>query len=202
MEAKQMANARQAKKSNLWKWLLGCGCAVALMGILVIGGVVWYGMKSFTTDPAKAKEIGDSIVKFDLPPGYTMVFGSAPPFIGWKMVAFGDARQNPKNTGMIMLFPKSMNVSQMETQMNQQAQKGGAGGGKLTEEDSSEETITVGGQETKLVRKIMVNQNSGGRVLQYTFMLTRPNGTIMVVFQGPADDFDEPAWDAFVSSIQ
>lgn len=199
-----MADPKKGGKSNLWKWLLGCGCAVALVGAVAIGGIIWYASQSFTQDPVKAKEIADSIVSFDVPDGHRMIFGMAPPFIGWKMAAFGNKPQNPDTMCMMMLFPKSMSVnrSQMEAQMNAQAQQRGAGGGQLTVEDKSEGSMTVAGQETKLIEKVLVNQQGGGKVKQYTFMLTQANGTVMIIFQSPLDDFDQAAWTSFVASLE
>ena len=85
-----MSDKKGPKKSNLWKWILGCGCLVVLAGavgvVAVSGGLIYLFSQGLTTDPAKAKEMSDSIYASELPQGYEMKFGMS--MFGWKMVAF------------------------------------------------------------------------------------------------------------------
>lgn len=194
---------KQPKKSNLWKYLVGCGVLVVVLGIAGIAGVVYWISQSFTQDPVKAKAIASSFIEFDVPEGYQMKFGGK--ILGIKMAAFAKtAKEDEGLFAMVMYFPKYMAQDRkaMESQMDQQLQKQ-AGQKNYRVEDRDETTLTVRGEDVKATRATLVEEGSGAEKRQYTFLLdAKDGGTIMVMLQGPEDDFDSAAMDAFIDSIK
>ncbi|MHC5038298.1 MAG: hypothetical protein ACYTHM_13365 [Planctomycetota bacterium] len=195
------SDERREQKSNLWKWLLGCGCLVVLIGAVGIGIVVWQISKSFTTDPVKAKAIANSFLQFDLPDGYQMKF--AMKLMGVKMAVFmHKEKQESGMMGWMMFFPKSLGQDRatMKAKMEEQMQKqGNRRGGKV--ESTETEILTVRGEEVEATRSV-VSGESGKNMIQYSFFLTATDGTVMIMAMGPEEGFDENAFHDFVDSIK
>ncbi len=194
---------RPKKKSNLWKWLLGCGCLILLLGALSVGGVVYYFSRAITTDPVRAKEIANTMVQFDVPDGYQMKF--AADMFGIKFAAWTRTDENQSGLFcMMMRFPKSLNVNkaQMESQMNAQMQKQGQSQGQLKAEASETVTLSMGSGSVQADCRILIDQNSGRKMKQYLIFLEKPDGMVMIQIIGPLDDFDSVAMQRFLDSAK
>jgi hypothetical protein len=189
------------KKSNLWKWLLGCGCLALVLCGLGVGLVIYYFSQSITTDPVKAKRIAETIIRFDVPEGHQMKF--AADMLGVKIAAF--ARVQNEDAGLvcvIMRFPKSLNLKKadMEARMNDQMQKQGSG--QMTTESQDTVTLSVGVGEVEADCRIVVDQKSGKKKKQYLLFLERQDGMVMIQLMGPADDFDTKSMRSFLDSVK
>lgn len=194
------------RKSSLWKWVLGCGCLVVVLVIVgivgaVAGGAYWVS-KSFTTDPVKAKEIADGIVKFEVPKGYEMK--GAVNMMGVKFALFG--RPNESDSGLfcfMMAFPKKLGLSakDMENQMNKQVKDKG-GRGEMKVESSGEETIVVDGKEVKAQKNVMTSQDGKGKTIVYQILLDKPESAVMIQIGGPEQGFDQEGFSAFIKSLK
>ena len=92
-----------AKKSNVWKIVLGVGCTIALLlGALCVGGTYYLAKKAseaFVLEPAKVEELAGKIIPGTRPiEGYKGVMGME--LMGIRMAVIGALAVAAKNAAM------------------------------------------------------------------------------------------------------
>ena len=190
----------EPKKKSVLKWILGCGGLVVLLGILAVILVSVLVYRSVTRDPGEAKEVADSIVKFELPEGYKMVFANSWLF---KMAMFENKDSHDRNLVCFMMRSPSwwgMDREKMESRMDAQARKQ-AEKEDMRVTDRGTETFDVRGEEVEAA-KIKLVSKDGTEYTRYQLLLEDEKGDVMIQLQGASENFDEDAMDSFLDSIE
>jgi len=188
------------KKSSVLKWVLGCGALVVIIGVLAVIAVSVLIYKSVALDPVEAKKVADTIVPFDLPEGYEMVFANR---YGLKMAMFMSKDDHDKNLQCFMMyFPASWGTDRekMESQMDQQMRKQGKQG-NMSVKEQKVVTVEVRGEDVKASKATLVAED-GAEHVRYQLFIDADKGSIMIQIQGASEGFDEDAMDDFLDSIK
>jgi hypothetical protein len=175
-----------------------------------MGGVAGYFAyklvkEGFTEDPAKLSAWLDETLPAKIPAGYEMKFGMN--FAGMRFLlaapvgvqAGPDQKEGEElNSTALMIFSAPyLNVDQLSDEMVKQIQKDKRG--KRNEQDvrRTKMDLMVGGK--KLAGNRSEWTDEGKKYVQYDVV---PRPGVIVGGMGPAEKFDQKAFDAFLSSIQ
>lgn len=191
------------------KYCLICGCLVAVMLVVLGGGVAMWFKSMIIMDSAKVEQNLVGTIDCTVPPGYHGLFGMNA--MGVKMsvlapdsVTFGSGQQPKDIPLMIIAFQmppgasKQQAKQQMQSQMQQQQ-----GGGRMQVE--SQETINVKVRGVDVEAEKVVGVQQGQKMIQIFTMVDKSASDptpIFLMFTGSADTFDQAALDAFLNSIK
>ncbi len=199
------------------KIVLGIILAIVVVcGIAVVAGVVGMGLLTksvadgsmFIDDPEEAAVEASKMLSYELPDGYreqalmNVIVGKM------LMIAQKDLSEADRTTPLIMIMQLSSLVAgdatsqeQFQRQM-EESMTTTSGGEKLELQLVEEKTITIAGQETKL----LVYEGTDSKGVELREVITgffKANGKpTMVMIVGQISTWPEEEMDAFLSSIK
>lgn len=183
--------------------VLLCGCGVALLagtGLWSFSRFVQFADESTTENPQEVARIASEIADFDLPEGYDTQYGMK--IATFSMVQY--ATRNEDSYIFLTQFPAgtSINVDEMMRQVRDGAHNPNSRWYNVDAELVEQKPVTIRGQETTL--SISEGTNDQGelyRMANVTFQ-GRGEGPILVMFIGPAEQWDTEMVEDFISSIR
>ena len=183
--------------------VLLCGCGVALLagtGLWSFSRFVEFADESTTENPQEVARIASEIADFDLPEGYDTQYGMK--IATFSMVQF--ATRNEENYIFLTQFPAgtSINVDEMMRQVRDGARNPNSRWYNVDAELVEQKPVTIRGQESTL--SISEGTNDQGelyRMANVTFQ-GRGEGPTLVMFIGPAEQWDTEMVEDFISSIR
>ena len=183
--------------------VLLCGCGVALLagtGLWSFSRFVDFADESTTENPQEVARIASEIADFDLPEGYDTQYGMK--IATFSMVQF--ATQNEENYIFLTQFPAgtSINVDEMMRQVRDGARNPNSRWYNVDAELVEQKPVTIRGQKSTL--SISDGTNDQGelyRMANVTFQ-GRGEGPTLVMFIGPAEQWDTEIVEDFISSIR
>lgn len=183
--------------------VLLCGCGVALLagtGLWSFSRFVDFADESTTENPQEVARIASEIADFDLPEGYDTQYGMK--IATFSMVQF--ATQNEENYIFLTQFPAgtSINVDEMMRQVRDGARNPNSRWYNVDAELVEQKPVTIRGQKSTL--SISEGTNDQGelyRMANVTFQ-GRGEGPTLVMFIGPAEQWDTEMVEDFISSIR
>jgi hypothetical protein len=207
------APSTRPRASNWWKWLLGCGCALALLSAVAVVGAGWWAARkvgqSLVLGPQKVEALAAEILPGAVPPpGHQGLFGMRLAGIDMAFLAPVGFRQQQLAPGqlmiMMMAFPPGAQVSQEEAERQLRealAQQGqGKGGGKVVSQETV--TLTIGGRPVPAVKTVL-QDDQGGRSLCFTALVHNPaQRLVCLLIQGPEASFNRQAMQAFLAPLR
>ena len=154
-------------------------------------------VNAISTDPAGVEQARQNIAEFDVPEGYKSTVMS---FLVYDMVSL-----TPEHSGgmMIMLMQSnsvfSGNPEQMQEQMRQAAQRQGSQpGGSMHFVETRDVTIR---DETVAVT-VSESKYQSFTIRQWIAVFTGNKGPVILMIQGPVDDWDDQVVEDFIKSIK
>lgn len=207
-----LPNAPKPKQGlpTIVKVLLGCGCAVALVVGLAVGGGAWFFYSRISMDPAKVGVFADrALPGAKAPAGYEGKFGLD---IMVKIAMFGPTgvdldKLDPGEHTQIMVIGipagANMNRSQIRMQARQSMQQQGRNDELRDVESLGTETFTIRGAAVEFEKARGKSSKGGKSALHYFGVVDNPGGAPAgIMLQGPEATFDRAAVDAFLASIK
>ena len=177
--------------------LLMCVCVCAV-GFLALQSMGQFLVQSTVTQPGEVAAIGDSIVTYELPPGYSEQFGMQ--LFGFSVVAFADEAED--SLILLMQFPEfaGLDQAQMETQLREAIQEQ-TQTGDLDLQRIDQETVTIRDQEVVLAISEGTDEE-GNEIRQITGVFEGRSGPTLLMILGPMDTWDQGAINAFLNSLR
>jgi hypothetical protein len=183
--------------------LLLCGCGVALLagtGLWSFSRIVKFADESTTENPQEVAQIASEIADFDLPEGYDTQYGME--ISTFSMVQY--ATRNEENYIFLTQFPAgtSINVDEMMREVRDGSRRPNSPWHNIDTELVEQMPVTIRGQETTL--SINEGRNDQGelyRMANATFR-GRGEGPALLMFIGPADQWNLDLVEDFLNSIQ
>lgn len=194
-------SSEKSGMSSTAKVIIGIIAASVLTCAVCCGGVFWWFSQRVSTDPAKVREMTESIVSIDIPAGWQPVMG-----MNWSLgaqmefVVYSPDQTNQSRLLVLMeMQVQGANQQQMEQQMQMQMSQQGMNQ-DITVESSETRTFTIDGEEHDFV--FAVGKNSAGdTVHQVTGVFPGKNGTAMLMMIDDDADWDEAAVVKMIESI-
>jgi hypothetical protein len=174
-----------------------CLCAIGV-SLFALRTVVNKAKESIVTDPQEMSTVGQKIAKYTLPSGYSeqmaMDFGL------YRIVMISSGSLDSPIIMLMSFNASNANPEQMQQQLQQSfEQQTGSGGITWTTVD--ERTVTVRGQDVKLV--VREGTDTQGNVMrQAVTTFQGETDQVVVMFQGTASMWDDELIDQFLTSIQ
>lgn len=225
----QDPKAAPAQGGGWLKWVLACGCALVLLGVLgavLVGIVAARAVSSVlpdlqkivpATEPAEVASRLQDILPAQVPPGYEGVFSMAiPGGFEFAVVAPAGLRQG-QQTGsqppallmMVCTIPPGEQAEQLKKKMARAlAEKGQQQDSAALEVETPDgkvtQKVTVRG-DTVTLEQAVGKTKDGHSVKQVMALVPRKKGSqelVMIMGLGDADNFDQAALDAFLGSVR
>ena len=194
--------------SRNMKIILGIiGGIVVCCSLSVIVGIIFlprmasnFAEESFIEDPEMAAEVGQDIVNYELPSGYTEEGGMS--FFGINMI-FAAAPGVGDGVIMLMSFPEALagDEAEMQSQMEQTFRR------QMGRQDmhlvyKGTEDVVING-ETSALSIYEGTDEQGVDVRQMTGIFQTKNGAPgMLMIFGGLDNWDEQGFDDFLASME
>ena len=183
--------------------VLLCGCGAVLLagtGLWSFSRFVEFADESTTENPQEVARIASEIADFNLPEGYTAQYGMK--IATFSMVQY--TTRSEESYIFLTRFPAgtSINVDEMMRQVRDGARNPNSRWYNVDTELIEQKPVTIRGQETTL--SISEGTNDQGelyRMANVTFQ-GRGEGPTLVMFIGPAGQWDIEMVEDFIASIQ
>lgn len=201
-----------AKKSNVWKIVLGVGCAmILLLGALCVGGTYFLAKKAseaFVFEPAKVEELAGKIIPGARPiDDYHGVMGME--LIGIKMAVIGpqgwevsgerDGSAPADGLAFIAFgFPNDMAGERGDIEKQVKSAIGSDDDGEVVKKETVK--LKVGGQEMEAL-KVLSKDEEGEQFLEYTLVFPGESDTAILLVIGDSEKFEHEAMDAFLANL-
>lgn len=180
--------------------ILACCCCSLVVGIVLIPQFIGqFAETAIAEDPELAADIGESLVDYDLPPGYEEALGMD--FFGVKMVIIPSADE--ESLIMMTQFPQALAGN--EEQMRQQMETALAqqfGNADYTVEFISDEEITINGEETTLAIFEGETENGVGIRQMLAYFESKEGNPAILMIVGPQNSWDEGGIEDFLQSME
>lgn len=154
---------------------------------------------AFVEDPEAAAEVGESIVDYQLPPGYQEEM--AMNIVGTRMVVIAPTNR----TGVVIMLMQLPGIAQLDPgQMQQQMEEAFSqqtGEQNFSMQTVATEEVTINGQATTLTRREGTNEQ-GEQFRQVTIPFQGKSGAAMMMIMGEPGAWDEEAVDRFITSME
>jgi hypothetical protein len=170
-------------------------CAVIAFFVRNVGQRVGQSVKS---DPAAVNSATQQIASIDLPEGYTPT--SSMNILGMTMVVYEGSN---KNSALVLIqMPTTTelteaNIKQMEEQMQNQSGRRLQNYKVIKEYDA-----TIRGKPGKVIIQEGESSDGGDTMRQMMVVFQGKSGLAMMMIIGPANQWDQSAYDAMVKSIK
>lgn len=183
--------------------VLLCGCGAALLagtGLWSFSRFVEFADESTTENPQEVARIASEIADFNLPDGYTTQYGMK--IATFSMVQY--TTRNEESYIFLTQFPAgtSINVDEMMREVRDGARNPNSPWHNIDTELVEQKPVTIRGQEATL--SISEGTNDQGelyRMANATFR-GRGEGPTLVMFIGPADQWNLDTVEGFINSIR
>ena len=182
---------------------IALGVVAGLVGLsLILCGVGFLVVRNMANSlefagPEEAAEVAQSILDYDLPPGYAEMV--AFDMFGSSMVTIGSQSEPLAPQIMIMTFPSFQDQDTMLSQFEQAAESQQSGGFNMEVVESGE--IVVNGNPA--FKQVLEGRGQGGeafRQVQIIFEGKTNPGILMI--QGSVAYWDAAAMDRFIRSLE
>ncbi len=180
--------------------IICCGLAVIVSIVFLPRMASNFAEESFIEDPAEAAKVGQQIVDYELPTGYTEEGGMS--FFGIDMVFAVSADAN-EGVIMLMSFPDALagNEAEMQSQMEQTFRRQ-SGRQNIHLIYKGEEDITING-ETATLSVYEGTDEQGVDVRQITGIFqTKSEAPGMLMILAPLDSWEDQGFDDFLASME
>ena len=183
--------------------LIGVAAVFCLLAVgAAVGGLALLGNRvknSVVTDPAKVQQMAHGFINYQLPPDYKEQMGMD--FLVYKMIMISPVEPTTRPLILLAQFQAgNMTADQMSQQMQQSmAQQNGSSGLKLKVVETR--SVTINGKQVPLTVSEGSDQ-SGLTLRQWITAFPGKSGAMtLVMIQGSTEQWDDAAFDSFLSSI-
>ncbi len=192
----------------VWPWILGAGCGVALLLCCGVVGLFGYlGTKvaqSVSQDPAKVREVADSIVQISLPPEFApqMSMDLPVPTMHMTFAVFGNGENivmlgHMRGAAFANGDPEAL-ARQMETSMRGQS----SGRDSITAESTEKREFTIRGKPVEFTISEGTGAKSNKKLIEAVGTFPSDEGFIIVVIQVDAEMYSKERVIEMIESIR
>jgi len=182
--------------------IIGIAAAFCLVAVgVAAGGVFLLGNRlkdNFVTDRTKVQQMAQSIIHYELPPGYKEQVGMN--FVFYKMIMFSPPGSGDQSLILLAQFQPQQNMTpdEMAQQMQQSMEQQSGNSVKLKVVETR--NVTIDGKQTSLT--VSEGSNSSGMpIRQWMTAFKEKSGIVLVMIRGAISEWDDATWNSFLASI-
>ncbi len=171
-------------------------CVVGGFAATLLGRTVAQNVKA---DPAKAAQTASSIADITPPDNYQATTGFN--MFGYTFVLYEENGQASNNM-VLMQMPTSSEINEATIQQMQQAMERQAGRSMSNVHTVDSRSLTIRGKPAQEIIQEGTFANSSTAIRQMLVAFQGKGGVAMLMITGPADTWNQTAYDQMVSSIR